>query len=141
MSANASARLYSPQILSLAVRLADYPLDDRQPLLGEANSRTCGSKVACSLTLNSGRIAEVGLRVSACAVGQAAAAIFASHARGFTESDLAKAEGQLGAWLGLGGSVPDWPEIELLEPALPFPARHSAILLPWNAALRALCKA
>lgn len=141
MNANASTRLYSPQILSLAVRLADYPLDDSQPLLGEAKSRTCGSKVVCSLTLSSRAIDTVGLRVSACAVGQAAAAIFATHVKGCTESDLAKAEGQLGAWLGLGGAVPDWPEIELLEAALAFPARHAAILLPWNAALRALCKA
>ena len=36
--------------------------------------------------------------------------------------------------------MPDWPDLEMLAPALPYPGRHGAILLPWRAAADALSK-
>lgn len=133
--------LYSPQLLSLAVELARYPLDADAPHRGSARSRTCGSIVEVGLACDAdGRIARVGLQVTACAVGQAAAAIFAEAARGRDEQELVSAKAQVERWLA-GGPMPQWPRIEHLEPALPHKGRHEAILLPWRAATDALCKA
>ena len=42
------------------------------------------------------------------------------------------------AWLAGGGTMPDWPGLDRLSAAREFPARHGAIMLPWNAALDAL---
>ena len=76
-----AAQLYTPELLAAAVELAHYPPLDNAPLHGEAQSPTCGSRVAMDLSLNqSGKIERVGLRVAACAVGQGSAAVFARHA-------------------------------------------------------------
>jgi len=131
-------RLYTPELLALAVDLARWP-----PLVavrhGEARSPTCGSTLALDLVLDdAGGIAELGMRVRACAVGQAAAAVFARQALGRDQAALAATLTQLEAWLTSGGEVPNWPGIEPLVPARAYPARHGAMLLPWKAALAAL---
>ncbi|QYU66279.1 hypothetical protein J4558_14920 [Leptolyngbya sp. 15MV] len=53
---------------------------------------------------------------------------------------MARAEAGIALWLSGAGPRPDWPGLELLEPARAYPARHAAILLPWKAALAALNK-
>ncbi|MFA9200028.1 MAG: iron-sulfur cluster assembly scaffold protein [Cypionkella sp.] len=135
------APLYTPEILALAVSLADRPLDPALPLAGEARSRTCGStvKLACSADAE-GRIDRLGLQVSACAIGQAAAALFARRAVGADRLLLAEARSEIAAWLAGAAGVPAWAEIELLAPARAHSARHCAVLLAWDAALDALSK-
>ena len=131
--------LYSPGILAAAVGLAEFPIDSSLPLLGEARSRTCGSTLTLALALDEqSRIARVGCRAQACAVGQAAAHIFLSAATGRNTDELAAARTALGAWLTGDGPLPDWPGIALIDPARDYPARHGAILLAWDAALAAL---
>lgn len=141
MNTRPRAALYSPELLALAVELADYPLDLDAACRGEARSRTCGSQIELSCGIDhNGILSSLGLRVSACAVGQAAAAIFAGHAVGRTASDIEAALSKIAAWLAGEGARPEWPRIGALEPALPHSARHGAILLPWAAALDALPK-
>lgn len=130
--------LYSPQLLSLAVELADYPFDLNAPFAGEARSRSCGSSIALSCSAG---LDELGLRTSACAVGQAAAAIFARHCKGKSEEQISSALSQIEAWLAGEEAMPDWPDLHLIKPAREFPGRHGAIVLPWRAALDALSKA
>ena len=132
-------KLYTPELLGLAVSLADYPLDEGSPHRGSARSRSCGSTLETSLSLDpEGRIARVGLRVRACAVGQASAALFAQGAMGQGEADLRAAHDALARWLAEGGETPDWPGLAALSEARGFPGRHGAIMLPWSAALDAL---
>ena len=132
------APLYSQAMLEAAVSLAGWPLSDDFPLTGEARSRTCGSTAAVGLALDGeGRIARVGCRVQACAVGQSAAASFAGNAVGRSEPEVAEARAAVAAWLA-GGPPPDWPGLTLIAPAIAYPARHGAILLAWDAALAAL---
>ncbi len=140
MTAAARGVLYSRELLALAVELADFPFDPDAPLHGEARSRTCGSTVAlsCSRDAEDG-LTTLGMRLTACAVGQAAGAIFAQASPGKTLAELEAASNVIGHWLA-GGSQPEWPRIEALAPALPYPARHEAILLPWRAACDALSK-
>ncbi len=131
--------LYTRDLLALAVSLSDYPLDPTLPLKGEARSTTCGSTVMLTCSENeNGQIEEVGLRASACAVGQASAAVFAKAAAGRTRDDLASARQAIAAWLSGDNAMPEWAGIEVLEKARAYPARHGAVLLAWDAALAAL---
>ena len=44
-------KLYTPELLGLAVALADYPADPALPLHGEARSKSCGSTLAADIAL------------------------------------------------------------------------------------------
>jgi NifU-like protein involved in Fe-S cluster formation len=132
-------RLYTPELLALTLKLAEFPLDEALPLEGAARSKSCGSTLALGLALGEdGAIARLGLNVQACAVGQASAAIFAEAAAGREPTDIERAAGELQQWLAGESPVPDWPGIAMLEPARAYPGRHGAIMLPWQAALAAL---
>jgi NifU-like protein involved in Fe-S cluster formation len=141
VTARGGGALYTPDLLALAVSLAEYPLCDDLPLTGEARSRTCGSTLAAGLACDpAGRIERLGLRVAACAVGQASAALFAQSAVGSDASHIAATLNEFERWLAGEGPLPDWPDLAILEPARAYPGRHGAMLLPWIAAQDALSK-
>jgi NifU-like protein involved in Fe-S cluster formation len=134
-----AAALYTPEVLALATSLAAFPLEGEFPLRGSARSPACGSTLELGLMLDGqGRIARVGLKAHACAVGQAAAAIFTAAAPGRTRDDLISALAELEAWLDGNAIVPAWPGLDAIAAARAYPARHGAILLAWRAALGAL---
>ena len=122
--------------------LGDYPLDPNASWQGEARSATCGSRITLSLRLDGdGRIAQPGMMTSACAVGQAASAIFAAGARGRDRADIQRSADDIALWLAQPDApLPDWPGFAPLIPTRAYPGRHGAIVLPWKAALDALCK-
>ncbi|QWC58157.1 iron-sulfur cluster assembly scaffold protein [Erythrobacter sp. 3-20A1M] len=133
-----AAKLYTPQILALAVELHEYPLTNDLPLRGAARSPACGSTLSLGLRLSGDEIAAIGLRLSACAIGQASAAIFARHVVGRTREQLLGSARAMEDWLTENADRPDWPDLALLEPARAYPGRHGAMLLPWKAAIDAL---
>lgn len=135
---SSSGALYTPQVLALATSLARFPLDEGLLQRGTARSPTCGSTIEIGLSCDSsGAIAQLGLRAHACAIGQAAAAIFAEAAAGHDAATIKAAEAEIANWLE-GGALPDWPNFSAIAAARAYPARHGAILLPWKAALAAL---
>lgn len=137
-----TARLYTPEMLALAVSLAEYPLHDSLPLRAGARSTTCGSSLELGLALDDqDRVSEIGMQVSACAVGQASAALFARSLKGMSLATITATRHKVAEWLAGAGELPGYPGIAMLEQARAFPARHNAIMLPWNAACEALCKA
>lgn len=135
-------KLYTPEMLAAAVELAGVPPIENGSHHGSARSPTCGSTLDMDLVLDdSGAIARVGMKVRACAVGQAAAAIFARHAAGRGANDIRRTVDSFTAWLHSDGPAPDWPDIDLIAPARDFRGRHGAMLLPWKAAMAALSSA
>lgn len=141
VNARATVRLYSPELLGLATGLAAYPLTEDLPLRAEARSRSCGSVIALGLALDEtgAGIARIGMRVSACAIGQASAALLAQGARGADTGQVIATADALAAWLAGEGALPAaWPGLAALAPALAHPGRHGALLLPWTAAREAL---
>ena len=132
-----SPALYSPELLALAVELADYPFRPEAAAVGSARSRSCGSTIDLSID-RSDKLDGIGLKVTACAVGQASAAIFAREAGGMDASTVTDILDALIAWLEDEAPSSILPRLELLEPARPHRGRHEAILLPWRAALDAL---
>ena len=110
-------RLYTPELLALTLRLAQYPWADDLPLKGDARSKSCGSTLA---------------------VGQAAGTIFADAAIDMDRAAIAETLASLQNWLAGEGNLPDWPGLGAIEAARAFPGRHGAMMLPWQAALAAL---
>lgn len=135
-------RLYTPAMLAAAVELASYPRLESAAQHGSARAPACGSTLEMDLALApDGTIAGIGLAVRACAIGQAAAAIFARHAAGRDAGQIAATRDAMTAWLAGEGDAPDWPDIGLIAPARDYPGRHGAMLLPWKAAMAALSSA
>ena len=137
-----AAKLYTPEMLGLAVELAAFPPIVDATASGEARSPACGSTLSMGLRLDAGgRVEALGLQVRACAIGQAAAALFARGAVGREPAHIIAAHGQIARWLAGEAPLPDWPGLDMLEPARAYPGRHGAILLPWQAAASALSPA
>lgn len=134
-----AARLYSPALLALAAELSAYPLDPALPMRAEARSRSCGSVIVLGLACDgAGRVERIGMMVSACAIGQASAALMARGAIGQGAAAITTTGAGIAAWLGGDAPLPDWPGLAALAPARAHPGRHEALLLPWKAAAQAL---
>lgn len=131
--------LYNRDILSLAVATAEHlPRPDAR-FHASLRAPLCGSRILLDLDTDAdGHVAAVGLHVEACALGQAAATLFARHAPGRSRADIRAARGAISEWFGGTGPVPDWPGFDAIAPARDYPARQGAILLPFDAALAAL---
>lgn len=138
----AAEKLYTPELLGLAVALAEFPPDLSMPLHGEARSKSCGSTLRADIAAGGdGRIERLGLQVRACAVGQAAAAIFARAAQGRTLAEIEHTYAAMASWLAGTGEMPEWPGLSAIAPARDYPGRHGAMMLPWAAAREALSSA
>jgi NifU-like protein involved in Fe-S cluster formation len=125
-------------MLAEATGLARFPLDPAAPLRGLARAPVCGSTIDVSVALAGGRVQRVGARVAACAVGQAAAALFLDHTHDRDPDDIVAERAVVLGWLGGTVDLPPWERLRLLAAARDFPARHGAVLLPWDGFAAAL---
>jgi NifU-like protein involved in Fe-S cluster formation len=133
-----NAPLYTLDILRLAGALPEPLQLERVDGTASERSPTCGSTVVTSVQLDDGRISALSQTVTACAFGQASAALVAQQAPGHDRQEVRTALDQLTAWLsGERSAAPDWPGYDALAPARSRTSRHGAILLP----LRALAAA
>lgn len=138
-----SGALYNRDILRLAASIPHLGRLDAAQASVEKRAPLCGSRLAIDIVLDEeGRVAALGQQVNACALGQASAAIMGQHAIGRTRDEIAAARDALAAFLGGGSASPgDWPGIGALAIARDYPARHGAILLPFEAAAEAAAMA
>ncbi len=134
-----SEALYTREILRLAVSIPHQSRLDKPDGAAEVRSRTCGSRVTADIILSDDRvIAQLGIEVNACALGQASAAILATEAIGKSAKDIAAVRDQLSGFLSGSRDGPgDWDNMEHLSAAKDHPGRHAAILLPYDAILAA----
>lgn len=135
-----STSLYSIDVLRRAASVADFPLLTDHDARAERRSPTCGSRMTVTLKLDDeGRIAAIGLDAKACALGQAAAAIFAASALGKDRDGIEAASDQWRAYLsGERDEMADWAGLELLAAGRDYPARHPSMRLAFEAAADAL---
>jgi NifU-like protein involved in Fe-S cluster formation len=131
--------LYTRDILRLAASIPHLGRLDTRQASAERRAPLCGSRVIVDVALDrEGRIADLGQEVSACALGQASAALMGAHAIGRSAAEIAGAHDALAAWLaGTGADPGGWPGLRVFAPARAFPARHGAILLAFAAAAAA----
>ena len=135
-----SASLYSIDVLRRAASVADFPLLAEHDAMAERRSPTCGSRMTVTIKLgDDGRVAAIGLDAKACALGQAAAAIFAASAVGADQAMIEAASDQWRAYLsGEREQLPDWAGLDLLAAGRDYPARHPSMRLAFEAASAAL---
>jgi NifU-like protein involved in Fe-S cluster formation len=138
-----SEPLYTRDILRLASAIPHLGLLDDPDGAADLRSPTCGSRVVVTVRLDGqGRVLELGQKVTACAFGQASAALMAAHAIGQSKQQLGTAVEAIEDWLRhrVQASPLDtpWPGFEILDPARSWAGRHGAILLPFRALLAAI---
>lgn len=138
-----SSPLYNREILRLAASVPPRRCLDTPDASAERRSPTCGSRVRVDVRMTQdGRIAELAMEVSACALGQASAALLCAHAQGRSTDELAAARDALKHWLAQPNATDAsfWPGIEALGVARAYPARHASILLAFEAAAEAAAR-
>jgi NifU-like protein involved in Fe-S cluster formation len=127
---------YTLDILRLA---ASLPLDSDLPAsngAGDARSPACGSTLRTSVRTHDGRIAALAQKVTACAYGQASAALVQDWAPGKLKAEVIVMRAAVKAWLDGRGEVPE--SFGVLGPVQGRAGRHGAVLLPFDALLKAL---
>ncbi len=132
--------IYNTRILALAADIPFLgPLADADVEV-VATSRICGSRLRLwARFAGDGTLARVGLEVRACALGQAATALVMPKLIGMPETAIGDARDAFTAMLKADGPVPPPPfdALEIFLPVRDLPARQGAVLLPFEAALRA----
>lgn len=138
-----SGALYNRDILRLAASIPHHGRLRGAQASIEKRAPVCGSRVIVDLTLDAaGRVSAIGQQVNACALGQASAALMGAHAIGRTAGELAAARDALAAFLAGAREEPgEWPGLAVLAVARDYPARHGAILLPFEAVAEAAAQA
>lgn len=130
-----TAPLYTTEILRLSTTIPHHQRLPDPMGSSEKRSPICGSRVTVDVNMDGeGRVAELGMLVRACALGQASASLMGAEVIGKTPSEIAAARDALAAWLAGDGALPGWPGFELFTPALPHSARHASIRLAFEAA-------
>lgn len=131
--------LYNTDILTLSAGLKNDRLEAPEGTARKV-SKLCGSWLEIDLNVKDGVVSECALRVQACALGQASAAILQERIIGASLDDLKLARDTLYRLLKEGGpvSVGRFEKIELLKGVADYPARHTSTMLAFDAAVAAM---
>jgi NifU-like protein involved in Fe-S cluster formation len=100
----------------------------------------CGDSVTFDARVDeAGRITEVANDLKGCVLVQASASLLAEHARGHDARQIGALHERVAAMLN-GGAVPGdaWAGYEVFKPAAAYRSRHSCVLLPIEALMKAL---
>lgn len=136
--------LYPTEILALAAdipHLGALPPGEGREGSARKRSMVCGSEVEVAVRLDAdGRIADIGLDVEACALGQAAASIFARHGIGASLDEMRAARDALEAMLTADGPAPEgrFAELAALEVVRDYPRRYASTQLAFKAGVAAM---
>ena len=127
---------YTLDILRLAASLPVETTLEGASHAADARSPTCGSTIRSELRMVDGRVAAIAQKVTACAYGQASAALVQGWAPGRLKAEVIVMRAALKAWLEGRGDVPEG--FAVLAPVQGRTGRHGAVLLPFDAVLKAL---
>ena len=130
--------LYNTDILSLSSTLENAALTSPDGTARKV-SKLCGSWLEIDLNIEGGVVSDCALRVQACALGQASAAILKESIIGASLAELKTAQGAFRAMLKEGGEAPTgrFEKLALLGGVAKYPARHTSTLLAFDAAVAA----
>ena len=130
--------LYNADILGLSATLENAALDAPDGTARKV-SKLCGSWLEIDLKIDDGVVTDCAMRVQACALGQASAAILKASIIGAKLEELVVARDGLRAMLRDGGDPPAgrFARLSLLAGVAAYPARHTSTLLAFEAAVLA----
>lgn len=134
--------LYNQDILALSAQLKNSCLDAPHGSVREV-SKLCGSELEIDVRLAAGKVADIALRVQACALGQSSAAILQDAIIGASLEEIIDARDKLRAMLRQGGPPPSgrFAKLAFLRAVSEYPARHTSTLLAFEAAVKAVSHA
>jgi NifU-like protein involved in Fe-S cluster formation len=131
--------LYSNAVLRLAADIPRIGRLERPQASVRKVSRLCGSEIELDIVMQGNRVADLALRVKACALGQASASVLARQVVGASLEELEMARDSLLAMLKQGRPVARgrFSELAVLEGARAYPARHQSVMLAFEAVVEA----
>ena len=142
MNAPIAHKLYSLEVLRLATSLPYNDTLDTPHASATCRAPLCGSEMTVDVALDDNQhITGLAIRAKACALGQASAAVLRIKALGQDVAQIRAVNDSLKAALQNGSGDLAWPELEPFRYASDFPARHGAIMLPFDTLIAALEKA
>ena len=131
--------LYNTDILSLSATLENTALSSPDGTARQV-SKLCGSWLEIDVNIEDGKVTSCALRVQACALGQASAAILKESIVGASLDELREARDGLHAMLKEGAEPPTgrFAKLSLLSGVSKYPPRHTSTLLAFEAAVDAV---
>ena len=134
-----AAALYSQQLQDYIADLSTVKRLDAPNSTITKTSSICGSQLTLDLTFKNDRIDQIGHALAACNLTRATLRSFIRHAPGLTRTDILKAKTALQNWLTEQSDIlPEpWDELYIIAAARPYSLRHSAMMLPFDAAMAA----
>ena len=135
--------LYSIDVLSLAANCKHIGRLSAPDASARKVSKLCGSWIEVDVVLEAGRVAEFAMRMQACALAQASAAILAEHIIGANLEELTQVRDALHAMLKENGPEPSgkFEQLKLLRGVAEYPARHTSTMLAFEAIVEAAANA
>lgn len=138
--------LYNEKILGFAAHIGQTARLAAPDATVTHHSPLCGSRITVDLKLSpDGRVEDFGQQVRACALGQASASILGSHVVGQDADTLRRLAGIMRSMLKEDGPPPGadfaggaFADLAVLVPVREHKARHNAVLLPFEAVVKAL---
>jgi len=103
-------------------------------------SRLCGSQVTVDLKSCGDVVTDFAHEVKACALGQCASSIMASHVVGASALELRALQRTMRCMLKENGPAPTgkWADLAILKPVQAYKGRHASVLLTFDAVVKAL---
>ena len=134
--------LYTNNILELASTIPITTRLKHPDISVTKRTAICGSSITLDLNISEAKIREVGLDIKACALGQASACIFLTHAIGTNIDTILELRKNLKVFLETGNFLIKDPfkRYECFKPAQKVPYRHDSVLLVLDASIEALEK-
>jgi len=131
--------LYNTDVLSLAANIQHVGKLENPAGTARKVSKLCGSWVEVDVTHKDNVVTEFAIRLQACALGQASAAILAGNAIGANLEELKHARNAVLAMLKDGGAPPKgrFEKLALLKGVADYPARHASTMLAFDAVVDA----
>jgi NifU-like protein involved in Fe-S cluster formation len=131
--------LYNSDILTLSAGLVNTRLTAPDASARKV-SKLCGSWVEIDIKMEDDLVSDYALRVQACALGQASAAILKEAIIGARLSEVTQAYDALRAMLKSEGPPPKgrFAKLALLSGVAQYTARHNSVLLAFSAARQAI---
>ena len=132
--------IYNKDVIRLAADISGIEPIENPDSVVSLRSPLCGSSIEISIITNNGFITEYCQKVTACALGQASASVMAKAVIGKSKKEIQAARKNTVEMLTSGTPFPegDWASLSALAPAKNAKPRHGAILLPFDAILKAL---
>ena len=132
--------LYTNNILELACTIPVTTRLMHPDVTVTKRTAICGSSITVDLNISKSKITDVGLDIKACALGQASACIFVTHAIGTDIGVITELRKNLKTFLDTGTFSINEPftNYKFFEPAQKVPYRHDSVLLILDASIEAL---